>query len=408
MDDKNKNTIPGTLRTLKTDLSLDTDPQDRLQQSGNFLQARPNLDMPVTPPEPITSSPVVEDSPPSTVQPEMKDIKPKSPSAGSYSWGNTNNTPQGDLNINMSSLEEPVKSGFTALDDSMDIPLSSNIDKSVPIPPSIKPPEPAKAVEAPLPGMSSNSNSFNFDTQQDAPSKKISSFKGLFSVVILIILVGLIGGGIYLYLNTRTTPAPITDNDGTDNPTPTTPVVEAISPIQVNKKIDVAFLDTEPIRKTIITSLNTEKDALVEVNLTKDGSKVNIIDLASALGITIPVTITGDVLDYWIYVYNQQGIYKLTAAIQLKETADASVPLSNWSASIPRDMAGFSLNSSSRIVTSPEIKRSTITANTGKVFNNYYYNYTSNTDSIDVSSNGKYIIMASSQDSMKYITGQIK
>jgi hypothetical protein len=80
----------------------------------------------------------------------------------------------------------------------------------------------------------------------------------------------------------------------------------------------------------------------------------------------------------------------------------------NWSNSIPRDLAGFSINLPSRIVNNPQIKTSTITNNSGKVFNNYYYNYTSPSDSIDVSSYENFILLASSQDSMRYILEQIK
>lgn len=250
----------------------------------------------------------------------------------------------------------------------------------------------------------------SFDTQSQS-SKKKSSFKGVFSAIILIILVGLIGGGIYLYMNMRsTTPAPtVSDNDNIIPPDNTEPPSSEVRPIiQPTKKIDIAFLDTEPIRKTIATKLNTESGSLIEMNLTKDNVKVNLIDLSTALGITLPSDITSELVDYWMYAYRQEGIYKLTAVIQLKDNKDANASLTNWAVSIPRDMSGFSLNSASRIVTSPEIKKSIITAPTGKVFNNYYYNYTSNTDSIDVSSNENYIIMASSQDSMKYMTEQIK
>jgi hypothetical protein len=109
-----------------------------------------------------------------------------------------------------------------------------------------------------------------------------------------------------------------------------------------------------------------------------------------------------------MYGYNQQGIYKLTGVIQIKNDKNTETLIDNWSTSIPRDLAGFSISSPSRIVNIPTIKQSSINASSGKIFKNYYYNYTSPADSIDVSSYEKYLLMASSQDSMKYILNQIK
>ncbi len=409
MDDKNKNTIPGSLRTLKTDLSLDTNPQDRIQQAGNFMQARPSMDMSNNTQVPVEDTVVTPD----IVSEPLKDtqkvnVEPQKPGGG-YSWSNTKEAPSMDMPVNPVA-DTSSKSGFTALDDSMDIPLSSSMPNMNPVNSTPNPAAP-DAVKPTSPNTSvSGMGEMSFDTQTQSPKKK-SSFKGVFSAIILILLIGLIGGGIYLYMNIRSTaPAPtVSDND---NPTPPdnteTPVSTARSIIQPTKKIDIAFLDTEPIRRTISTQLNPENGALIELNLTKDNVKVNLIDLSTAMGITLPVEITSELVDYWMYAYRQEGIYKLTGIIQLKDGKDASAALMNWSASIPRDMSGFSLNSASRIVTSPEIKRSIITSPTGKVFNNYYYNYTSNTDSIDVSSNANYVIMASSQDSMKYMTEQIR
>ena len=60
-----QNSFPGTIRTLKTDLGIDTptNPQDRLQQAGNFVQARPTLE-----PTPATTKPPVNAIPTPTPQ----------------------------------------------------------------------------------------------------------------------------------------------------------------------------------------------------------------------------------------------------------------------------------------------------------------------------------------------------
>ena len=147
---------------------------------------------------------------------------------------------------------------------------------------------------------------------------------------------------------------------------------------------------------------------MIELNLTKDGKKVSLIDISTAFGLIIPTTITDNITEYWLYGYSQEGIYKLTAVIQLNTGQTAKTLVDNWATSIPRDLSSFSLNSPSRIVNNPEIKTTTITNSAGKVYNNYYYNYTSPTDSADVSSLENYIVIASSQTSMKYLLDQIK
>lgn len=442
MADQNQNPqnqIPGTLRTLKTDLEITkSNPQDRLQQAGNFVQARPepiNTQPNITPSPTVSALDIESDINPQVTKQDIPEVTPNSTPAPTstpksqpnYSWSNmsTSNTKVNNAEFKSTTPQAPVenKSGFSVLDDSIDLPLdktsslnnvSPNIEftSSTPIsnqftelPPKVEPSNQAPAFDI---------NSLNLQDDGPAPSTKKSS-KGLFSALIVVLLLGLIGGGLYFYFNMSGNTPEIADNNdaSTDNNTDNTPdneseepSAEFISPLIQDSAVDIAFIDSEPIRRTIATVLTDKRDTLIQLNLTKDNTPVNLIDTADVLGITIPSI--GTINNYRFYAYNQQGVYKLVAVLGLQEGQDAKTFVENWSNSIPRDMSGFSINLPSRIVNNPEIKKSTITNNAGKIFENYYYNYTSLADSIDVSSYENYVLMASSQDSMKYILEQIR
>lgn len=408
MADQNQNTIPGTLRTLKTDLDLNnTNPQDRIQQAGNFVQARPDLNSPVTPPVENTSNKgnvsVLDIAVTKQDIPQSTDTKPQDPG---YSWSNinTNTSPttvdiKKDIATPNSSVAKPdIKSGFSALDESVDLPVNdlvkgdSNTPNTPPTPPL--------------------SNIPDFTVPQNdisAPSSKSSS-KAIITGLVVVVLLGLIGTGIYFYITRSTVTTPTQTNTTPQPNTPTPPDENlTIKPLFAGiTKSDIAFNDSEPIRKTITTNLNGQKTSFIELNLTKDNKKVSLADMSTAFGIVIPTEITDNATEYWLYAYNQEGIYKLNATIQLKAGQNAKTLVDNWSTSIPRDLSAFSLSSPSRIVNKPEVKTSTITNTAGKLFTNYYYNYTSPTDSTDVSSVENYIVVASSQNSMKYLLNQIK
>jgi hypothetical protein len=410
MADQNQNTIPGTLRTLKTDLdSNNTNPQDRLQQAGNFVQARPNLDSPIISSDNTSNKAALSTLDINDSKQDIPESKPVTPQAPSYSWSNINTSASTPIDIkkdistpNSSVAKSELKSGFSALDETIDFPLNNLADPN------------SNISNTPnTPGTPQLSNIPDFTGQQDdnTTNTSKSSSKAMITGFIVVILLGLIGAGIYFYIS-RSTPETPTQTNNTPKPnTPEniTPPTVAIKPLFMGiTKSDISFNDTEPIRKTVATSLNAQKAPFVELNLTKDGKKVSLADISIAFGLTIPKTITDNVTEYWLYGYNQEGIYKLTATIQLNAGQTAKTLVDNWSTAIPRDLSGFSLSSSSRIVNKPEIKTSTVTNSLGKTFTNYYYNYTSSTDSTDVSSVENYIVIASSQNSMNYLLNQIK
>lgn len=416
-----QNQIPGTLRTLKTDLaSVNSNPQDRLQQAGNFVQARPtNIENNTVDLKANTASSV------SVEKRDMPAVEPKPKIDSDYSWSNmtpslaTNNS---TLTPKTTTLAEP-KSGFSVLDDSIDLPLensststnsSSNLSSDTITNQSTPPITPVTKIDNNVQTTQFDINSLNLqDDIKDIKPKK-SSTKGLISVLVVVLLLGLIGGGVYFYFNmsSDTTNNITTDSDNNDSTDDTIDTDDTIvnpifdSPLEQDSAIDIAFNDVEPIRRTISTVLTDKNDTLIQLNLTKDNNPVSLIDITDIMSLTIPSI--GAIEDYRFYAYNQQGVYKLVAVLGLSSGQDAKTFVENWSNSIPRDLSGFSINLPSRIVNSPEIKKSIITNNSGKVFENYYYNYTSPSDSIDVSSYENFVLMASSQDSMRYILNQIR
>ncbi|MGA1049869.1 MAG: hypothetical protein ACO3TG_00040 [Minisyncoccia bacterium] len=465
-----QNQIPGSFRTLKTDLaSTDTNPQDRLQQAGNFMQARPKTD----------------DDAPKPYEPTIQDVEPKVQS--NYSWTNMDIAP---AKLNESNpkptistdSEDKSRAKLSALDDNIDLPMVKNIEPPVnnninlslnkniepPVnnninlslnkniePPvnnninlslnkNTEPPVDSK-IQLPLdsnlksinPSFGKDNNPINDQADDLSDSKKDisnpnnqfdinsldlqddmkdvkhkSSGKGLLSIGIVIILLGLIGGGVYLYFNIDSSNNSVNPNNASVNPestpTATPPSNSKSNPLlSASSKVDISFSDSEPIRKTISTNLTDKKDTLIELNLIKDNNPVSLIDTASALGITIPSIDT--IKNYNFYAYNQQGVYKLICVLGLSSDQDANQFVDSWSSAIPRDLAAFSISLPSRIVNTPQVKESIITnSNTGKEFKNYYYNYTSSADSVDVSSYENYILIASSQESMLYTLDQIK
>ena len=421
--DQNQNIIPGTLRTLKTDLSSDNlAPQDRLQQAGNFVQARPDLNSSATPLKTVSQDSTPINTSESTNKQDVPvNTNSKQESKSTYSWTNSN------LKVGSPST------GFSALDDTIDLPLENNSNQAqTNTPPNVNPtlssigdtsksvfPELSKDdIVGDFKTSNINSNTtitdefnFNSDVNEVSPTSKSN---GILVAGIVIVLLGLIGGGIYVFNANQPSQKQQANTDSTNttneapNPTPSQNDNTSKPLFSTNTKIDVAFIDSEPIRKTILSNLSSQKETLVEMNLTKNGSKISLVDLASVLGINIPPTIINNVADYKLYAYNQQGVYKFTATIQLNQDQDAKSLVESWAPSIPRDMAAFSLNVASRIVNTPTIKTSIITSASGIIFNNNYYNYTSPSDSIDVSSSKNYVIMASSQDSMRFLLDQIK
>jgi hypothetical protein len=432
MADQNQNPqtqIPGTLRTLKTDLEIGkSNPQDRLQQAGNFVQARPEVSSNVTSNSTGVAASISIDAKPAVEKKDIPAVSTESKTQANYSWSNMSSTPNINSNTSFnptSKAPAETKSGFSVLDDSIDLPLdSSSVTTSQTPNPAPNPinvattPATPQKLDTNTQNNQFNINNLNLQDENIKPSKPKSSGKGLISAVIVIILLGLIGGGVYFYFNissnrntdiTTDDNTNLDDNISIDDPTEITDDLSNarfISPLIQNSTVDIAFNDSEPIRRTITTTIADKSDTLIELNLTKDNNSVSLVDIADILGLTIPSV--GTIENYRFYAYNQQGVYKLVAVLGLSVDQEAKTFVENWSSSIPRDLAGFSINLPSRIVNSPEIKKSIITNNSGKVFDNYYYNYTSPSDSADVSSYENFVLIASSQDSMKYILEQIR
>ena len=442
-----QNLISGTLRTMKKDLDLGgiPNPQDRLQQAGNFVQARPEVDVksaptpaiPVNPiPKPISNSiPTLTPTPTEDKIIDKKDIpattntlNTNSQPKPTYSWSNMNiskpdvtredfiadtkkDTPN-NIPLTSTPNKSDNKSGFSVLEDTIDLPINNtNKDINTLSANQVNPGKFVAETKSANPSTEFNFSELNTqDNSITANPKTKSSMKSIVSIVVVVVLLILIGGGIYAFNMSRNSATKVTENKPVDNTntTPNPASAPKSTPLLTGiPKVDIAFVDTEPIRQTILSQLNSKKDSLIELNLTKDSNKVALTDVADALVLVIPTDILSNLQDYWLYAYSQEGIYKLTAILELNNDKQAKEVVDNWSNSIPRDLSGFSINLASRIVNTPTIKKTVITTNSGKIFDNNYYNYTSPADSIDVSSYENYILMASSKDSMRYILNQI-
>jgi hypothetical protein len=432
MADQNQNLqnqIPGTLRTFKTDLEIaNSNPQDRLQQAGNFVQARPesfsninpNTTVTAVSNNPINTKPIVEkkDIPATSTEPKVQP---------NYSWSNMSSVADINSNDSFNSTKQSpseTKSGFSVLDESIDLPLDNNFSTKSKAPNPVSNPTNFNLNPETTPNLATNNNnqfdinSLNLQDDITNSKPKKSSVKNLIPFIVVILLLVLISGGVYFYFNiSNTSNTTVTNNtdtnldtDNTDDASidtdNTTSTSSFNSPLKASSILDVSFNDSEPIRRTITTLLADKSDTLIQLNLTKDSTTVSLIDISDVLGLTIPSI--GTIENYALYAYNQQGVYKLVAVLGLPLEQDAKTFIDNWSNSIPRNLTGFSINLPSRIVNEPQIKKSTITNSAGNVFENYYYNYTSPSDSIDVSSYENFVLMASSQDSMRYILEQIR
>jgi hypothetical protein len=441
MADQNQNQITGTLRTLKTDLELNKlNPQDRLQQAGNFVQARPEtsnnlgaLNTADVSLSNITSSPNIplQESKTENQKKDIPTANPESNPKPNYTWSNMSSpsSPSPAFNPNnvkptittQNQQSQPViepKSGFSVLDDSIDLPLDNkdiapttipnlNVNKSSTPNPNLEPSTLISNLDVNKPNEQLDINTLNLQNDVTDSKPKKSSLKNLISFTVVIVLLVLIGGGVYFYFNiSNPVNTTVTTNTDTDNTDDTTPTSSFSSPLTASSILDISFVDSEPIRRTIATLLSDKSDTLIKLNLTKDNNAISLIDIADVLGITIPLI--GTIENYEFYVYNQQGVYKLVSVLGLPSDQNAKSFIDNWSNSIPRDLAGFSINLPSRIVNDPQIKKSTVTNSAGNIFENYYYNYTSPTDSVDVSSYENFVLIASSQDSMKYVLEQIR
>lgn len=496
MPNKNQNEtqvnqdLPGSIRTMKDDLELSKlSPEERLAQSGNFVDA---AEISTTPEEPQTFDTsekpfVTEDSIPTDTQPEADSVQSlkssmiaedeEVPTSGQGSRGPQTFTME-DLGMGISDEDSPKSfaggilnvdketdssskadsapeftiedAGEEEIPDLPDVPETDTAEpiavtkQSKPVTPA---PEvsPVKNLKQKLSAMPSASKSMDMKSEPKKPSytglslddemplqpedsgepssedtsetpkvrtrkkrKKTSSPTKAAILLLLLITAGAtfltfqdgtiilpgLGGG----SNVATNPTPDPIVDPIEDPVED-PILVGVRPIRPVSSTSV-IIDTAAIRSDILAELSGTTESLVEVTL-KDqtGTDLSFEDVADAMGLVVPGSITDEILDSWMYVYNQEGIYKIAAAVQLNEGVDAPALVQSWSTSIPRDMTGFSLSSISRGVTTPEIRSAEVELD-GTPATNYFYNYGEPTNSIDVASTGEYILFGSSQETM--------
>lgn len=157
------------------------------------------------------------------------------------------------------------------------------------------------------------------------------------------------------------------------------------------------------IRSDIIAKISGLQEESIYLELKNpSGENLSLRDFASYMGITIPENILNNNNKWWTYVYKEQGLYKITNILEMNNNAIETF-LEEWKSSISRNMSGYSLNSSSRGMTSSEPSKLVNILSSGKQISIYYYNYTTPSNSIDVGyiKDDKYIFISSSKFSME-------
>jgi len=157
------------------------------------------------------------------------------------------------------------------------------------------------------------------------------------------------------------------------------------------------------IRSDIIAKVSGLQEEVIYLDLKNEaGTKISLREFASYMGITIPESILSGNSKWWTYAYKEQGLYKITNVLEMNNNATESF-IEEWKPAISRNMSGYSLNSSSRGISTVDPSQTTITTSDGRQVLVYFYNYTTPSNSIDIGyiKDDKYIFMASSKFSME-------
>lgn len=430
---QNKKNIPGTFTTMKDDVAnAKLSPEERLQRAGSFA-----VDESPAAPESVEVTGFDSKNP--SMQPEKSFAAPPSvdnpvqeEKAGALSGFSFDDdepakaSSQPSKGLDFSQLDDdefrtpepkstpPVGASTTSKDVSFDdIFDSADSNASFGDAGSIQP----------------ESDSFTFDDEPPVKKKKKSKAPVIVGgVLMLLILVGVSVYALDSQLNLfgpPATPQPVddldfSDTDDTDlgtgdtDPTPidTDPVDTdpqdtfvpgSGTPIVVADASETVTIGENNIRTDILNQITGSSSNLIEVTLAgSDGLPLSFEQFQEALGIRTPGVLSDSVTDYWVYAYNQDGIFKMGTVLQIEPSLSTDQVVVDWLSTVPQDLSGFSLSSSSRSAAGDAAMRSSeVTTPGGRTLTNYFYNYTEPTNSIDITYVDSYIVMASSQLSME-------
>lgn len=420
---QNKKNIPGTFTTMKDDVeNANLSPEERLQRAGSFA-----IDEPAAPESvEVTGFDSNEKSfqPPTTV--DKAPIEEKASSLSGFSFEDDEApTPstQPNKGLDFSQLDDedfktpepkttpPVGASSTSKDVSFDDIFESS-NSSFGDSGSIEP----------------SSDDFSFDDEPPVKKKKKSKTPVIVGgVLMLLILVGVSVYALDTQLNIfgpATNPQPVEDLDLSDGGN--TDVGDGtVDPVTPEEPVDTDPQDTfvpgsgtqlvsadlvasvvvgeNNIRTDILNELSGVTSPLTEITLAgSDELPLSFTQFQESLGIQTPTALADSVTDYWVYAYNQEGIFKLAVILQLEASVSTDQVVVDWLPTIPQDLSGFSLSSSSRSASGEAVMQSSeVLTPSGQPLTNYFYNYTEPTNSIDVTYVDNYVVLSSSQLTME-------
>ncbi len=432
-NNQNKKNIPGTFTTMKDDMSnAKLSPEDRLQQAGSFMIDEPSAE---------------------SVKATEFDSKQKSFQAAPQTKKDASATQEPSGSLSGFSFDDdddvasvPEKSSESAKvshqpSSGLDFSQLDDIDSPL-LAPQSSPSAPKQDVsldnifeskESSLEGfggLASGSGLTDFSLEDKPEPKKKKKSKAPVIVGGMLMLLIIVGVSVYA-LDTQinifgpdSTQDPVEDLDlseGVEDPivpgeeTPIEepieePVIEDGTPlIALDTVVPVTLVEGGNIRTDILNTISDETEELIEVTLlTSDGSPVPFSEVQSEMSIDTPQVLSDAVIDYWLYAYNQEGIYKIGAILELEKSVSTDQLVVDWLPDIPADMSGFSLSSSSRSFSeTSSMQSSEVTAPSGKVLASYFYNYTEPSNSIDITYIDEYVLLGSSQLTMEALISSL-
>jgi hypothetical protein len=245
-----------------------------------------------------------------------------------------------------------------------------------------------------------NSNNF----QIDKPQKKLYNKNYIILGVLFFIAILSVGGVIFVSTRPQETPQSNVSNlqedpiDTTSNPT----VPKAL--FQPDKVVQIT--PTANIRSDIFSALSVgNSEDLVQIDLVDSSlQKIPLEQIVTILNISIPEDVQTDLVNFTLYAVRDNQKYALGGAITMKDET-ATEYLDNWRDTVIQDLSEFTLEQEVRSYqNNPQLMMTTKIQNTtGIVFNNFYYNFTPNQSSIDITAKENVILVGSTQGVMNYL-----
>ncbi len=422
---QDKKRVPGTFTTMKDALEPQhSSPEDRLHQAGNFLSENAERS---SEPANVSEFDSTKKNPQVTGDVDKSSLSEKKSKLSGLSIDSDQPTQSKD--------PESKELDFSRLDDNDFKMSSSNLGSTIESSSQKRSLDDTSSFSDTISlDLEDESKDFSFEKSQAPTPKKSKTPFVVGGVLVILIIVGV---SVYILedqlniLGTGTEQEEVEDldlseedqddddisfefeDDIGDTFGPTDPgeddesfIPGSGTPLVISEaEVTVALNGEGNIRTEILTELSEQGSRLIEVTLAgSDNLPLTFEQYQNLLGIQTPARVMNSVQDYWVYAYNQDGIYKLATILQLDSSEDTQEITESWLDTIPQDLSSFSLSSSSRNAPiDASMNSSEVLTRNNRTLRNYFYNYTEPTNSIDVTYINDYIIIASSQATMDHL-----